>query len=128
MKQILLILVIISCPSLLFAGSGCEVVNISLYDDVDVHVSGDGGHVIPGTNIVSGGGVSSSSASRPCATVTVKNTKVGSTMGGKITAKFMDGKTKSKSFESDRISEGELFTTNICWGRKSELESMECEF
>jgi len=120
MKQILLILVIISCPTLLYAGSGCEVVNISLYDDVDV----SGGHVIPGTNIVSG----QSASSRPCATVTVKNTKGGSTMGGKITAKFMDGKTKTKSFNSDRIHEGELFTTNICWGRKSELESMECEF
>lgn len=120
MKQILLILAIISYPSLLYAGSSCEVVSISLYDDVDV----SGGHVISGTNIVSG----LSASSRPCATVTVKNTTVGSRLGGIITAKFMDGKTKTKSFKSDRISEGQLFTTNICWGRKSQLESMECEF
>jgi hypothetical protein len=112
MKQILLILVIISCPTLLYAGSGCEVVNISLYDDLSVH--GSDGHV--------------SSSSRQCATVTVKNTSLGSRLGGKITAKFMDGQTKTKSFKSDRISEGQLFTTNICWGRKSQLESMECEF
>ncbi len=120
MKQILLILAIIALPSLTYAGSGCEVVSTSLYDDVDV----SGGYVIPGTNIVSGQNASSS----PCATVTVKNTSGGGRLGGKITAKFMDGQTKTKSFKSERISDGQLFTTNICWGRKSQLESMECEF
>ncbi len=61
-------------------------------------------------------------------TVTVENTSLGGKLKGTITAIFMDGKTKTKSFKSDRIHKGERATTKICWSKKSELESMECEF
>ncbi len=109
MKKILLILTIIALPSMTYAGSDCEVVNISLYDNMRVI-----------------GGFSSST--RSCATVTVENTSRGGRFNGKITAIFMDGKTKTKSFKSEKLSQGERATTKICWSKKSELESMECEF
>ena len=114
MKKILLILTIIALPSMTYAGSDCEVVKISLYDDVR-------GHVSSLTHMFSGG-------TRSCATVTVENTSRGGRFNGKITAIFMDGKTKTKSFKSERLSQGERATTKICWSKKSELESMECEF
>ncbi len=116
MKQILLALAIIALPIVIYAGNECVVVSVSLYNSVGV------GHVIPETDIVTG------QHSRPCATVTVKNTSAGSRLSDKIIAKFEDGKTKSKSFESDRIAVGQLYTNNICWSRKSELDSIDCEF
>jgi len=108
-----------------YAGNGCEVMNVSLYDDIDVHVSG--GQVIPGTNIVTG--QSASSSSKSCATVTIKNTSGGGRLSGKIIARFVDGKSKTKSIKSSRfISDGQIYTTNICWGRKSELDKIDCEW
>lgn len=126
MKTIFLmfIFLLISVPGFVYAGSGCEVVSVSLYDDVDVNVSG--GHVIPGTNIVTG--QSTSSSSRPCATVTIKNSSGGIRFDGKIIAKFIDGTIKAKSFKSHIISDGQVYTTNICWGRKLELDKIDCEW
>lgn len=123
MKTIFLmfIFLLLSVPGFVYAGSGCEVVSVSFYDDVDV----DGGHVIPGTNIVTG----QSASSHPCATVTIKNTSGGGRLSGKIIARFVDGKSKTKSIKSSRfISDGQIYTTNICWGRKSELDKFDCEF
>lgn len=92
-------LAIIAFPSLIYPGTGCEVVTVSLYD----------------------------SGSSYCATVTIKNTAGGERLTGKIIAMFIDGQTKSKSFEG-RVDNGQVTTTNICWGRKSQIESMGCEF
>jgi hypothetical protein len=122
MKAIFLmfIFLLLSVPGFVYAGSGCEVVSVSLYDDVDV----SGGHVIPGTNIVTG----QSASSRPCATVTIRNTAGGGRFDGKIIARFVDGKSKTKSFKSKIISDGQVYTTNICWSRKSELDKIDCEW
>jgi len=112
MKQILLILTIIVLPSLTYAGSGCEVVSTSLYDDVsgDVH-NGNG-----------------SIDTSQCATVTIKNTSGGGRLSGKITAKFIDGKTttRSLSFKS-RFDYNQLYTTRICWSKTHELNNIDCE-
>lgn len=120
MKIIFLIILCLTVPELVHAGRGCEVVSISYYDDVVV----GGGYVIPGTNIVTG----QQASSRPCATVTIKNTSGGSRFDGKIIAKFTDGTIKTKSFKSKRIEDGQVYTTNICWSRQTKLEKIDCEW
>ena len=103
-----LIFAIICIPNLIYAGSNCEVVSISLYNN----------YLLIGTKLVP----------YPCARVTIKYTGSGSRLGGKIIVKFKDGKTKIKRFHTKRIHYGELYTTNICWSRKLEFDSIDCEF
>lgn len=125
MKRILLVVAILVLPSLLYAAGSCEVVGVSQYSETS------GGTLVGGTlsgGMVVGGTIVGQSNS-PCATVTVKLIERGaSRLGGKVTAVFMDGTTKTKKYSSNRISEGETYTTDICWSRKSQLKSMECEF
>jgi len=114
-----LIFAIICIPNLIYAGSNCEVVSISLYNNY----YGSGGVVTPGGVVVG-----TNLMPYPCARVTIKYTGSGSRLGGKIIVKFKDGKTKIKRFHTKRIHYGELYTTNICWSRKLEFDSIDCEF
>lgn len=114
MKAIFLmfIFLLLSVPGFVYAGSGCEVVSVSFYDDISGSVHDGEGSI----------------RTRPCATVTIRNTAGGIRFDGKIIARFVDGKSKAKSFKSKIISDGQVYTTNICWSRKSELDKIDCEW
>jgi len=118
MKTIFLmfIFLLLSVPGFVYAGSGCEVVSVSLYDDISGSVHDGSGSI----------------QTLSCATVTIRNTSDGGRFTcdkGKIIARFVDGKSKTKSFKSSSfISYGQIYTTNICWSKKSELDKIDCEF
>lgn len=113
MKTIFLmfIFLLLSVPGFVYAGRDCEVVSVSLYNDIsgDIH-DGEG-----------------SISTEQCATLIIRNTAGAGRFDGKIIAKFIDGTNITRSFKSKMIANGEVYTKNICWSGKPELDKIDCE-
>jgi hypothetical protein len=122
--------VLVSVAPVYARGSGfaCEVVSVELYNDVSVSGGTVSGGQIIGGQLV-GGSISGQDVSTsPCANVTMKMVApYRSSLGGKIIAVFADGSTKERQFDCDRVSTGQVYEDNICWGKKKPT-SIKCEF
>lgn len=110
--------------------SSCKVESYSEYTDF---VSSGGGIVQPGDSV--------HVEVNPiyCVSVDARNLTGGSRFGGKITATFSNGEQKTKTFSTGKgigsgvksykyIDNGQIYTANVCWGKKRKIVKVECEY